>query len=109
RRLKEIRAGRDEAACREALGKLAACARQDIDGNLLGLAVDAAKQRATLGEISDAMESAFGRYQARTRVVSGVYTQEFGKHPAVEETRKLVTQFEEIEGRRPRILIAKLG
>ncbi len=109
RRLNKMKAERDNVACRDALGKLAACARGDIAGNLLELAVDAAQKRASLGEISDAMESSFGRYKAKIRSISGVYAKEFGKDSAMQEVNDLIAKFEKAEGRRPRILIAKLG
>ncbi|MCB0840627.1 MAG: cobalamin-dependent protein, partial [Bacteroidetes bacterium] len=79
------------------------------DGNLLELAVDAAKKRATLGEISDAMEKVFGRYQPKIRTISGVYAQEAMNDSSFEKARKLSDQFAELEGRRPRILVAKMG
>ncbi len=109
RRLEKMKAERDNTACQDALGKLAACAAGEIEGNLLALAVDAAQKRASLGEISDAMEKTFGRYKAKIRSISGVYAKEFGKDENVEEVRKLIEKFAEEEGRRPRILIAKLG
>jgi methylmalonyl-CoA mutase len=108
KRLKTLRANRDESAVRAALKDLADCAGGG-PGNLLALAVVAARARATLGEISDALESRFGRYQAQIRSISGVYGQEFGADKTVERIRELVTKFEGIEGRRPRLLIAKLG
>ena len=109
RRLAKMRAERDETACRAALGKIEACAKGELEGNLLELAVDAAQKRASLGEISDAMESAFGRYKAKIRSISGVYAKEFGKDSTVQEVSDLISKFETLEGRRPRILIAKLG
>jgi methylmalonyl-CoA mutase len=108
KRLKQIKATRDPAACAAALDALAGCAAGG-DGNLLELAVAAAKARATLGEISDAMEKAFGRYKARIRSISGVYAREFGTDPTMESVSALVKKFEESEGRRPRIMIAKMG
>jgi methylmalonyl-CoA mutase len=108
KRLKELRASRDEAKCRATLAALTQCAKNG-QGNLLELAVTAAQARATLGEISDALESVFGRYQAQIRSISGVYRQEFGEDKAVKKIKEKIAQFEAKEGRRPRILIAKLG
>ena len=108
KRLKELRASRNEAACQAALSALTACARSG-EGNLLGLAVTAAQARATWGEISDALEVVYGRYQAQIRSISGVYRQEFGEDGAVQEVRAKIAEFEAREGRRPRMLIAKLG
>jgi methylmalonyl-CoA mutase len=107
-KLKQLRAGRDEAKCRATLAALTQAAGSG-QGNLLGLAVEAAKARASLGEISSALEEKFGRYQATIRSISGVYRSEFGEEPMILEVRALVEKFEKKEGRRPRILIAKLG
>ena len=107
-KLKQLRAGRDETKTRATLAALTAAAGSG-HGNLLELAVEAAKARATLGEISSALEEKFGRYQATIRSISGVYRAEFGKNTMTEEVRALVEKFEKKEGRRPRILIAKLG
>ena len=108
KRLKELRASRDEAKCRASLEALTACAKSG-QGNLLELAVTAAQARATLGEISDALEVVFGRYQAQIRSISGVYRQEFGTDGTVEQVKAKIATFETREGRRPRVLIAKLG
>lgn len=108
KRLKELRASRDEKKCKAALAAITACAKSG-QGNLLELAVAAAQARATLGEISDACESVFGRYQAQIRSISGVYRQEFGEDKAVKKIKEKIATFESREGRRPRILIAKLG
>jgi len=108
KRLKELRATRDEAKCQASLAALTAAAETG-NGNLLALAVEAAKARASLGEISDALEKKFGRYQAQIRSISGVYKKEFGEDKEVAGIRDLVAKFEGKEGRRPRILIAKLG
>ncbi|MEM8886574.1 MAG: cobalamin-dependent protein, partial [Bacteroidota bacterium] len=78
-------------------------------GNLLSLAVDAARARATLGEISSAMEEHFGRYQAPIQSVSGVYAKVAMDNESFEKTRKLADEFASLEGRRPRILVAKMG
>ncbi len=107
-KLKQLRAGRDEAKCRATLAALTQAAGSG-QGNLLALAVEAAKARASLGEISSALEEKFGRYQATIRSISGVYRAEFGEEPMINEVRVLVEKFEKQEGRRPRILIAKLG
>ena len=108
KRLAELRAKRDGAAVKAALAALTESARTG-EGNLLALAVTAARARATLGEISDALEEVYGRYSAQIRSISGVYGQEFGDDKTVTRIRELMTKFEAIEGRRPRLLIAKLG
>ena len=79
------------------------------NGNLLALAIDAARAKATVGEISSALEEVFGRHQAEIKAISGVYRREVGMTDAVERVQKLVSQFEDDEGRRPRILVAKIG
>ncbi|MFZ1659088.1 MAG: methylmalonyl-CoA mutase, partial [Flavobacteriales bacterium] len=128
-RLKQVRAHRDEGAVKEALEALANAAEvvsresdsdkthdsrlktQDsrLDQNLLALAVTAARQRATLGEISDALEKSFGRYKATTRAISGVYAAEAMNDPEMKEAMRLTDEFAKNEGRRPRILVAKMG
>ena len=108
KRLKELRASRDEATCRASLAALTAGAKSG-QGNLLELAVTAAQARATLGEISDALEAVFGRYQAQIRSISGIYRQEFGTDATVEQVKVKIAAFAAREGRRPRVLIAKLG
>jgi methylmalonyl-CoA mutase len=109
RRVAELRAHRDPAALGAALKALTECARSG-QGNLLELSIAAARARATVGEISDALEKVFGRYKAEIREVTGVYARRFGDRTgAVAQVRKLVEQFLAREGRRPRILIAKLG
>jgi methylmalonyl-CoA mutase len=107
-RLEKLRSERNEGECKEALQKIAEAAKTGI-GNLLELAVDAARKRASLGEISDAMESAFGRYKAQIRSVSGVYSSESNMDKDFIEARKLADEFAQIAGRRPRIMIAKMG
>lgn len=107
-RLKKLRDERNSDAVNEALGALSACAKTG-KGNLLELAVDAARKRATLGEISDAMEEHFGRHKAEVKTISGVYASESAQDKDFEEVRKLTDQFEEEQGRRPRIMIAKMG
>ncbi|WP_181789242.1 methylmalonyl-CoA mutase [Streptomyces phytophilus] len=106
-KLERLRAERDEAACRGALDDLARAAAGE--GNLLELAVRAARARATVGEISYALESVYGRHAGQIRTISGVYRNEAGESPSVERTRALVGEFAEAEGRRPRILVAKMG
>ncbi|MFI9586041.1 methylmalonyl-CoA mutase [Streptomyces sp. NPDC052236] len=112
-KLRRLRAERDEAACQDALRALTASARSGegsgVDGNLLALAVNAARAMATVGEISDALEKVYGRHSGQIRTISGVYRNEAGTSPAVAATRALVGEFEEAEGRRPRILVAKMG
>jgi methylmalonyl-CoA mutase len=107
RRLAKIRAGRDEARCQAALDAL----RQGAagDANLLGLSIEAARARATLGEISSAMEREFGRWRAEIRSISGVYGAAFGEDKMFEAIQHEVEAFAETEGRRPRLLVAKLG
>jgi methylmalonyl-CoA mutase len=114
-KLRRLREERDEAACQAALRALTASAEagsgrdSSLEGNLLALAVDAARAMATVGEISDALEKVYGRHSGQIRTISGVYRNEAGTSPAVEATRALVEEFEEAEGRRPRILVAKMG
>ena len=111
-KLERLRGERDEAATQEALAKLTAAARNS-DGtlatNLLALAIDAARAKATVGEMSSAMEEVFGRYTAQIRTIGGVYSAEAGDDQGVKEAQRLVEEFEEAEGRRPRILVAKMG
>jgi methylmalonyl-CoA mutase len=109
-KLRRLRAERDAATCEDALRALtAAAADPRPGGNLLALAVDAARAKATVGEISDALEKAYGRHAGRIRTISGVYRDEAGTAPAVARTRALVEAFARAEGRRPRILVAKMG
>jgi methylmalonyl-CoA mutase len=107
-RLERIKKERNNEAVNKALDKLTECAGSG-DGNLLDLAVEAARERATLGEISDALEKKFGRYKAQIRSFSGVYSKEIKKDPSFEKARKMADKFAEMEGRRPRIMIAKMG
>ena len=107
-RLGAVRAGRDEAACRAALSALAAAAASGA-GNLLALSIDAMRARATVGETSDAMESAFGRYQATVQGVSGVYGAAYEGDAEFDRIRAEIARFAEEEGRRPRLLVLKLG
>ncbi len=109
KRLAKLRAERDNTAVRQALENITKIAAMEIEGNLLDAAVKAAQARASLGEISDAMEKVFGRYTAQIRSISGVYAKEFGKDKKVDEIHTMIAKFEKLEGRRPRILIAKMG
>ena len=108
KRLQQLKAARDQAQVQAALDALTQSA-QTGQGNLLALAIDAARARATLGEISFALEKVFNRHKALIRSVSGVYQSEFGQNPQTEQVRRLTDQFAEKHGRRPRILIAKMG
>tara|TARA_B100000683_G_scaffold163195_2_gene157162 strand:+ start:1460 stop:3517 length:2058 start_codon:yes stop_codon:yes gene_type:complete len=107
-RLKEIKNNRDHIKVQKALDAITRCAK-DQDGNLLELAVNAAKERATLGEISNAMEQVFGRYQATIKTISGVYSSELMNDENYIEALDLAKQFESKSGRRPRIMVAKMG
>ncbi|OUS10133.1 methylmalonyl-CoA mutase [Nonlabens dokdonensis] len=107
-RLKEIKNNRDEQKVQEALQALTNCAKTK-EGNLLEFAVHAAKERATLGEISDALEEVYGRYRATIKSVQGVYKKEIMNDPAFAKAQQLADQFAKTEGRRPRIMIAKMG
>jgi len=108
RRLAEIRSSRDSAAVASALHALTAAA-ENCEGSLMELAVNAARARATLGEISSALEKVFGRYQASSRTISGVYSAESRENPEFRKAIAMADEFARLEGRRPRILIAKLG
>ncbi|MFJ2780894.1 MULTISPECIES: methylmalonyl-CoA mutase [unclassified Kitasatospora] len=114
-KLRRLRDERDEAACRGALHALTRAAEAgpqrggSLDGNLLHLAVNAARAKATVGEISDALEKVYGRHSGQIRTISGVYRDEAGPSASVQRTRDLVERFERAEGRRPRILVAKMG
>ncbi len=108
RRLQEVKANRDEAAVQHALEALYQCALTG-QGNLLEHAVEAARRRATLGEISHAMERVFGRFTAQTRAVTGVYASEISQEEVFQHARHLADQFAQLDGRRPRIMVAKLG
>lgn len=107
-RLNNIKATRDTKKVEKALAHITKCAKTG-EGNLLALAVEAARHRATLGEISSAMEKEFGRYKAQIRSFSGVYSKEMKKDPSFDKARQMADQFAELEGRRPRIMIAKMG
>lgn len=107
-RLQAIRASRNEASVQEKLDALTHCAETG-QGNLLDLAVQAARERATLGEISYAMEKVFGRYREKSHTITGVYASEARQQDVFAQARALSDRFAEEEGRRPRILIAKMG
>ena len=108
-KLSRLKAERDQADVDAALDALSQ-ARQRANGNLLDLAVKAARAKATVGEISDALEKVWGRHRAEIKAISGVYKREVGMaSPAVEKVRRLVEEFEHDDGRRPRILVAKMG
>jgi methylmalonyl-CoA mutase len=108
RRIREIRERRDEAACRQALDALTRAAQEET-GNLLTLAIDAARQRATVGEISDALEKVYGRYRAMTHSISGVYGAAYEDDQGFADMQDKVEAFARAEGRRPRMLVCKLG
>jgi methylmalonyl-CoA mutase len=116
-KLRRLRAERDEPACRSALDALTRAADDERQGrrgpgleqNLLALAVDAARAKATVGEISDALEKVYGRHTARVRTISGVYRREAGEVGNIERARAAAAAFAEAEGRQPRILVAKMG
>jgi len=107
-RLEKLKAERDNSAVQSALESLTKCADTG-QGNLLELSVEAAKVRATLGEISNALEKIYGRHSAEIKMISGVYSSEYIKSNEVLEVRALTEAFAKAEGRRPRILVAKLG
>ncbi|MFB6859196.1 methylmalonyl-CoA mutase [Streptomyces sp. NPDC056341] len=106
-KLRRLRAERDAIACQDALDALTRAAAGE--GNLLELAVNAARAKATVGEISDALEKVYGRHAGQIRTISGVYRNEAGESPSVDRTRARVDGFADAEGRRPRILVAKMG
>jgi methylmalonyl-CoA mutase len=106
--LENIKATRDNEKVQESLEKLINCAKTG-KGNLLELAVDAARNRTTLGEISDALETIFGRYKAQIKSFSGVYSKEIKDDKSFEQAKQLADAFAKQEGRRPRIMIAKMG
>ena len=112
-KLERLRAGRDQAAVDAALSELsraaAAPGRAGLSDNLMALAIDAARAQATVGEISDALEKVYGRHHAEIRTIAGVYRDEAGKAGNMQTAMKLVEKFAEADGRRPRILVAKMG
>jgi len=107
-RIQQVKESRDEAAVQQALDAIYECAKSG-EGNLLAKAVDAARVRATLGEISYAMERHFDRFTPSTQSVSGVYSSEISADEDFKNAKALTDKFEEAEGRRPRIMVAKLG
>ncbi len=109
KRLEEVRAQRNTKEVQSALAAITRCAETGT-GNLLELSIKAARERATLGEISDAIEKVSGRYQAMTKTISGVYSSEFNvKNDAVKRAQRMTDDFAVREGRRPRIMVAKMG
>lgn len=107
-KLNYLKENRDNLKVKESLSKITEAAKNE-KGNLLELSVNAARNGATLGEISDAIEEVSGRHKASTKSISGVYSREFQDLNEIENTRKLSDKFFELEGRRPRILVAKMG
>jgi methylmalonyl-CoA mutase len=107
-RLKKLRAERNRAEIEQALAAITTCAGTG-EGNLLELAVEAARKRASLGEISEAMEKVYGRYQAVVRSISGVYSAESQNDAEFKKAHRMVEEFTALEGRRPRIMVAKMG
>ncbi|MUP46110.1 methylmalonyl-CoA mutase [Gramella sp. BOM4] len=107
-RLEKIRAERNEEKVQQALKNLRKAAEEE-NGNLLALAVEAARERASLGEISNALEDVYGRYKAKIQSFSGVYSKEMKDNSSFNKARELADKFAEMEGRRPRIMIAKMG
>ena len=116
-KLDKLRAERDQSAVDQALSRLTEAAARSVDGkrdpglgeNFLKLAVDAARAHATVGEISDAIEKVFGRHTAAIRTIQGVYRSEIGEAPNVKLAREMVESFTQKQGRRPRIMVAKMG
>ena len=106
--LEKIKANRDSEKVKSSLEKLIHCAKTN-EGNLLEIAVEAAQNRATLGEISDALETVFGRYKAQIKSFSGVYSKEIKDDKSFEKAKQLADAFAKQDGRRPRIMIAKMG
>ncbi|XP_073191854.1 methylmalonyl-CoA mutase, mitochondrial isoform X3 [Lepidochelys kempii] len=107
-KLEKVKASRDEAAAQQCLTALTECAATG-QGNLLALAVEAARMRCTVGEITEAMKKVFGEHRASDRMVSGAYRQEFGESDEILHAINRVNKFMEREGRRPRLLVAKMG
>ncbi len=107
-RLEKLRNERDSGAVEQALQAITRCAETG-EGNLLELSVEAARKRATLGEISYACEKVFGRYKASIKTISGVYSSELSENESFKRARELSDEFDALEGRRPRILVAKMG
>lgn len=108
KRLEKLRSERDSEKVKQALNAITH-SMETGEGNLLDLAVNAARERASLGEISDAIEKVSGRHKATIRSISGVYSSEFADEDIIKEVRQMTADFEEREGRRPRIMVAKMG
>jgi methylmalonyl-CoA mutase len=108
KRLCQLKLERDSGAVHQSLERLEQCASGG-EGSLLECAVDAARRRATLGEISSALEKVWGRYEATTHIIAGVYSSESASAAEFKQAQRIVAEFEKAEGRRPRILIAKMG
>jgi len=106
-RINQLKADRDEAAVRSALNGVTQAA--ETGGNLLAASIEAVRARATVGEVSDAMEKVFGRFVATTQCISGVYASEYAESEIIESIRKRTDDFKNKEGRRPRILLTKMG
>jgi len=107
-RLTALKADRNQVKVKESLNNLVTCAETG-EGNLLDLAVQAARERATLGEISDALETVFGRYKATINSITGVYSREIKDDKVFKKATELADKFADLEGRRPRIMVAKMG
>ncbi|XP_048842197.1 methylmalonyl-CoA mutase, mitochondrial [Brienomyrus brachyistius] len=107
-KLRKVREGRDAVAVKRCLSAIEECARTR-SGNLLALAVEAARTRCSVGEITDAMKSVFGEHKASSRMVSGAYRSEFGENQEITAAHSRVLQFKKHEGRNPRLLVAKMG
>ncbi|XP_028652238.1 methylmalonyl-CoA mutase, mitochondrial [Erpetoichthys calabaricus] len=107
-KLKKVRASRNQKGAGDCLSAITKCAETG-EGNLLACAVDAARARCTVGEITDAMKKVFGEHKASTRMVSGAYINEFGESQEIAEAQRRIGQFFEREGRKPRLLVAKMG
>jgi methylmalonyl-CoA mutase len=107
--LERLRAERDSVACEQALERLTKAAAGETRENLLQLAIEATRARASLGEISAALEKVYGRHQAVIRSISGVYGSEYGNQDEVARIRTRTNAFADREGRRPRIMVAKMG
>ncbi|WP_411897656.1 methylmalonyl-CoA mutase [Elizabethkingia occulta] len=107
-RLNSIKSGRDNQAVEQILDEIKECAKTE-KGNLLALSIEAARRRATLGEISDALEGEFGRYKAQIKTIQGVYAMNASKNEYFAKAVELTQKFEEYEGRRPRLMVVKMG
>lgn len=108
KRLQKLRAERNEEEVQEALRKLSKVAETG-EGNLLEMSIDCARKRASLGEISDACEKYFGRYKAKINLISGVYSQATKDSAKFKKAQEMIKEFEKLEGRRPRVMVAKMG